>query len=278
MRIIGGHDYYDNGMAYGHDDSIILVRHPKSGMTLSNTDDGYRLGDNYEHIKIPKAPDCFSVLIPPRLSLNKYSGCDYEIMKSNNGLYNISLTAFKIMFCGVIYNGITINSIYDYTTFPSSDILVDSKGEHKPVSFYKVDELIEFLESKGIDLNTIEGNKRYQPKDYAKNFKRVLEKTMQSPVEITGDLREWIVKNTVSIITSRVNDYHDWFHVNDDNLADFDFYRVMDSFRAFQELEMWIGGVLPKHAKPTIQLDDREIATKHGCDQWSFRKMPTKKR
>ncbi len=67
--------------------------------------------------------------------------------------------------------------------------------------------------------------------------------------------------------------------VNSDTLKDYDFVKVVDPVRAFQELSMWVGGVLPKPGNPMVQItDDKVKLAKHGMDATSFRTPPQKKR
>lgn len=62
-------------------------------------------------------------------------------------------------------------------------------------------------------------------------------------------------------------------------LKDYEFYKIFDSFLAFQEIQMYISGVLGNSEKDTIEIDDKHKITQHGFDnKWSFRKEPTKKK
>lgn len=56
-----------------------------------------------------------------------------------------------------------------------------------------------------------------------------------------------------------------------------DFIKVMPPYLAFQELEMYIGGVLSAPETPMIPITDKDRIQQRGFDKWSFRKMPTKK-
>lgn len=55
-------------------------------------------------------------------------------------------------------------------------------------------------------------------------------------------------------------------------LSDYSFYKVMDSYSAFQEISMFISGVLGGQSPKIVQLPDKDILTKHGFDKMSFRK------
>ncbi len=56
------------------------------------------------------------------------------------------------------------------------------------------------------------------------------------------------------------------------NLGDYDFYTVMDSFTTFQEIQMFLGGVLGRGEKEIIEVADKYKIAQHGFDKYSFRK------
>lgn len=60
-------------------------------------------------------------------------------------------------------------------------------------------------------------------------------------------------------------------------LQDFKFQRVVGGAEAFQEIEMFISGVLGVSANPMIELTDKDRIQAHGFDDFSFRKGPGKK-
>ena len=62
-------------------------------------------------------------------------------------------------------------------------------------------------------------------------------------------------------------------------LKKYEFYKVFDSFTAFQEIQMFISGVLEINKKETVEISDKDKIEQHGYDKkWSFRKEPTKKK
>jgi hypothetical protein len=62
-------------------------------------------------------------------------------------------------------------------------------------------------------------------------------------------------------------------------LKDIEFYKCMDTYQVFQELEMYIGGVLGINEVPTIEISEKDKVASKGFDKYSFRKDPgTKKR
>ena len=58
-------------------------------------------------------------------------------------------------------------------------------------------------------------------------------------------------------------------------LKEYEFYKVFDAFQAFQEVMMFMGGVLGRGEKEILEVADKYKITQHGFDyKWSFRKMP----
>jgi hypothetical protein len=60
-------------------------------------------------------------------------------------------------------------------------------------------------------------------------------------------------------------------------LKDYEFYKIFDAFQAFQEISMFLGGVLGRGEKDIIEVADKYKIEQHGFDKWSFRKEPEKK-
>lgn len=61
-------------------------------------------------------------------------------------------------------------------------------------------------------------------------------------------------------------------------LKDYEFYKVFDPYTTFQEIQMFISGVLGTGEKEIIEVEDKYKIAQHGFNKWSFRKEPTKKR
>lgn len=57
-------------------------------------------------------------------------------------------------------------------------------------------------------------------------------------------------------------------------LKDYEFYKIFDSFQAFQEIQMFMGGVLGRGEKEIVEVADKYKIAQHGFDKWSFRKEP----
>lgn len=56
-------------------------------------------------------------------------------------------------------------------------------------------------------------------------------------------------------------------------LKDIEFFRCLDPYTTFQELSMFISGVMGGKVPKTIEISNNDKIAKHGFDEWSFRKM-----
>jgi len=73
-----------------------------------------------------------------------------------------------------------------------------------------------------------------------------------------------------------VVDVHRWSKGNyrlNPNLKEFKFYKVMDSYTAYQEVDMYLNGVLGATGPTMLQVSDKDRLEAHGYDKHSFR-MP----
>lgn len=61
-------------------------------------------------------------------------------------------------------------------------------------------------------------------------------------------------------------------------LKEYEFYKVFDSYTAFQEIQMFITGVLGNKEKEIIEIEDKYKIKQHGFNKWSFRKPPSEKK
>jgi hypothetical protein len=63
-------------------------------------------------------------------------------------------------------------------------------------------------------------------------------------------------------------------HINP-KLEDLEFFRAVEPYTAFQEIEMYLSGILGKEAPNLVEISDKSKILKHGHDpKYSFRKMP----
>jgi hypothetical protein len=97
-----------------------------------------------------------------------------------------------------------------------------------------------------------------------------------TPFDTPKVLWDWMIANKVSILVEEPPKYREderEFQVNPFTLKRLDFVRALDPYTAFQELSMWIGGVLGGTSPEIVTIkDDKTLIEGHGFDnRFSFR-------
>jgi len=161
---------------------------------------------------------------------------------------------FIVGFCGKLYLGWKFK--YDAKEVDIYDNIVDVT---KTDIIYGYDNAKKYLKSNWWK-NTIQ-----EDVDYVLNYNPInIFRELNSPIFIYDEHISGRPSNTGTLIINP-------------NLKDYKFYKVVDSFTAFQEIQMYISGVLGAGEKEIIEVDDKYKIPQHGFDKWSFRKKPTKK-
>ena len=247
MRIIGGHDYYDSALAYGRDTDLIFVREPKI-----IPDTNCPLFKGYPH-----------AIIKGR----SYWGSDKKFqIKEGNHFVTLELHTINCYVAGKHYGAIKVKTEFD--------------PKHREI-FWNYDAFVNWLASIGKEVAS--PSKRYKwEKDSPEKDAFTSLKAFFTPMPATTEQLDWLIDNRV--VTAICYDKYlrnytyvlDW-HCNSTErgyaLKDIDFARAMDPFTLFQEISMFVGGVLPRNPNPMVEIVDQVVkAEKHGFDKWSFRK------
>lgn len=241
MRIIGGHDYYDTALSFGHDTHIAFVRESNRCMTdrevacpigiiALGLTDGRRA---HHHL---------------RLSTVSH---DYQLRRKHYAVARIT-----VIFCGKIHRGLSV------TTQSESRL-----GELIVVYFWHAEQFHEWLAELGL---RVERGGRLSDSDAVER--------LFATEPVSAALLDWLITNKVVVAIrmsppAHVNPLdHPTWEINSDRLGDLQFYRKLHAFEAFQEIDMWVGGVLPGESNDTVQIDDKTRIAKHGFDKASFRR------
>lgn len=169
------------------------------------------------------------------------------------------LTNHYIGFCGEVYRCIKVEQInYRYIV---EDTLV----------FYDANSILNFLEKNDVELTE---SKRYR---WGSN-----------------SISSWTSKEDIRIFfDDKVHkSYYDIFrehntpifilnsgeHIINPCLKDYKFGKIKDAFTAFQEIHMYIAGVLGNKEKETLDISDEIRAKQHGYNEWSFKTLPGSKK
>jgi len=162
-------------------------------------------------------------------------------------------SSFIIGFCGKLYTGWKLYKISDSRY--NSELNIDYS--------YDLEYMKTILKSQSLD-DLVENY------DYMKNHDVVeIFRQFNTPVFVYDvDFSRSLLNKSVYRIGGQTK-----FIINP-LLKDYQFYKVFDAFQAFQEIQMFLGGVLGRGEKEIIEVADKYKIAQHGFDKWSFRKEP----
>ena len=96
-----------------------------------------------------------------------------------------------------------------------------------------------------------------------------------TPEPLSDEMRQWMILHRVSIMVEKLPRRSEYpcFEINPCSLKQLGFAKAVDPWTAFQELSMWIGGVLGGTSPEIVAIkDDKVLIEGHGFDnRFSFR-------
>lgn len=274
MRIIGGKDYYDSGLAFGQDEAVRFVRTGDERMsdatmqsilgtrTLSyagglmdgtRTDDGARRATR----------GAFRQEINHHVEVRR----DGRIVR-----HEVSLA--QVVLCGTIRNGMHVRAYQPYGT--RTDVDARWIWTHAGLQAY--------VDQHGLVIR--EGDESVRPQTESA-FERMSTTRWFEPRSVRGDALGRLIERRIVVASRAPDDRHHGpqgihmpWRINQDSLKDIGFAKAVDPYTAFQEISMWVGGVLPDDGPETIQIVDDVIKIqKHGFDHpTSFRRSKAERR
>lgn len=174
-------------------------------------------------------------------------GVDMRLQPSGDYIHRVS-----VVFCGKLYRGALI---------PVAD---------KFEGLWDADKLREYAASK-------EKNGKVSIYHSWYSRRREKEPTLEdyfAPVEAPDNVRRYMIDHKIAILVQReVQPTEDSeFEVNPLGLKQLGFAKALDPYTAFQELSMWIGGILGGTSPEMVKItDDKVLIENHGYDKHSFR-------
>ena len=247
MRIFSKyHDYYDKALGYGIDPNVIYERKEEDITELID--------------KRPEVKDLLSKIHDDVFDfrVDKINSPELQIV-----FKNIMLFCGKIYFCikvvykvkGVEYYANTITEfIYTFEAFKR---VIE---KHSKIN-------LEHTITSGI----FDGS-RSKPITIAKRFKSLFDK-QGVELDITLPLHFELDTPIIVIDYDLLYTYVKKIKVfKNRRLKDMEFYKVVNPFKAFQELSMFIGGIMGGKSPIMIEVTDKDRIAKHGFDKFSFRK------
>jgi len=246
MRIIGGHDYYDSALAYGQDADLVFVRAEK-GFAPENT---------------PLEASFLSKFVYKPGERYRYNPEDVKYKGDEYRFYAVSVYVAAKHYGGikVVKNPCGVDALSDEIHY-----------------FWHYDAFEAFVQSMGYEV--------YIPKkDWEGNLHAPWSVWFE-PRDTTEKEYEFIIKERIAVAVSCEMDTGRYIRltpgpwsVNGSNLRSVNFQKALDPYTCFQEISMFVGGVLPRNPNPMVEITDPKIKiAKHGFDEWSFRKQKVAK-
>lgn len=272
MRIIGGHDYYDNALAFGRDEDIVFVRGKSALLTSEEVTSRFFI------------PAPFLPLFGLQDAKGRIIGWSDGSSKVRLDDTDLWITPVLVVVAGVQYAGIRIAD--DRSPYYYNGLTPIGLKEVMPRNdvCWTIDQLVHTLQRHGL---TAAFDKKPRPSFFRADAERTVDiHAWFDPAPLTGVQKEHCIESRVAVLTYDLGRDRGTLHqdnsrrwrLNGDDLKDLQFMKRMEPWTLFQELSMWIGGVLPRSANPIVQITDDQVKiAKHGFDKMSFRKCPAAK-
>lgn len=247
MRIFSKyHDYYDKALGFGADPNIIYERKEEDITELVKKQIG--LKDKLQKIH----DDIFD------FRMNRINSPELQITSKT-----IVLFCGKIYFCiGVTYKNEDKSSYHSTTT----------EFIYTMLMFRRV---ITYHSKIKLDVNATSGlfdGKKRTLMTMDKRFKLLFDKQgIES--EVAKSLHFELDAPIIVINYDLVYVHTKGFSVHKNKcLKSIEFFKIVNPFGAFQELSMFISGVMGGKSPTMIEVSDKDRISKHGFDKFSFRK------
>lgn len=254
MRIIGGHDYYDSALAYGADREVVFAREKERKIAT-------------KEFPIPAEASFHIYRLKPDGNAKAVDWWNsIASMRSDVTCYKVTAIVTD-----TIYRGVEIQ--YEY-------------GHSKSVFCWTEVAMETILGRYGCTLYLRNAHGRWNSATRHLSRQGARDEEMLAYYwdrpKVKPEQLNYLVENRISIALYRAslwdNRQTPSWGINGFDLGAVEFYRVMDPHTLYQELSMWVGGILPRSGAEMVTIDDKTRAAKHGFDRWSFRKMPEKAR
>lgn len=160
---------------------------------------------------------------------------------------NVNFERLYLGFCGETFKIFIKYGEYTYT--PQGEGVLN-----KEIFFNPTDEEIEVLEDKKHTYKP----KRYREKQNEQPFNAEIFSVLRTPIFLYREIAK-----ELKILTNPI-------------LKDLEFYRMYDSYSAFQKISQYISGVLGNTEKPLIQISDKDQLVAKGFDKKTSFRHPVK--
>ena len=240
-------DYYDSALGYGIDEACHYVRKT----------------EKFE----PKSAGVAHPL-DPLMEKEFYTNLIYRAPRlegwSNN---DRDFSAYIFMFCGKIYVGLKVKTK-----------IKDINSEY--VWAWSYDDVAKIIEEHGTKREKrLWNSKKHDKEDRWRYFrykftnKRHMEELFSFNGIERNDAIDFHHDTGIPVMLIITEDKGKGARlIYNPVLADHEFYKVLDAYQAFQEISMFISGVLGGNSPKMVEISNKDKIHKHGFDKFSFRK------
>lgn len=194
----------------------------------------------------------FKFLEPPRqIYSERYS----KKTKTKYFCQNIT-----IAFAGVVYHALRLRS------YPNNIEVFHPSIQER--FFYTYDSFKEFADNEEINLNE---NSTYY--DFLSSSYLNIRTSFTDYFTPTNKYYDFFIENKISIVSCYGVIRNKYEVCINPCLKDYQFFKILDPHTAYQELDMFVSGVLSANENNMVQIEDRYRIEQHGFDKWSFRKQ-----
>ncbi len=242
MRIVSEfHDYYDSVQATGQDQTVVYLRTRKEV--------------KLDHNRFP-----FPV----------FEGTPWHFGYRRNG---VPVVQFVVGFCGKVYPILRLSHQRQSEPSPTSALCfslseVDAFIEHD----FKQRE-VESYRSKPRRWRFADNWPMEQRRENFEDFFDAYATKQSAFGQMFVDNRCPIFVASTRWDISNPKSRREYKIVYNECLKELEFFRVFDTFTAYQELQMYFGA-LAQPNKPIPGMSDKDMVSIKGFDKWSFRKPP----
>jgi hypothetical protein len=208
--------------------------------------------------------------------LKSYNNFYYRGRENNR--YNITFKSMVVGFCGKIHPLISLTVVDLRNNSERSKIVYSNEDIIKFLELNNYADLLDKFKKSPKSLNSFFGRTTskfceitcrnfFSINKYSDKFTKLFFEN-KSPIFLLSEIDE------VSLSKGR----HRRIHLTiNPNLKELDFQRVVSSFEAYQELSMYIMGVLGVNTPEIIEVADKYKRDAKGFNEWSFKTRPSKK-
>jgi hypothetical protein len=251
MKIISKYkDYYDRALSLGQDNRIPYVR----------------LTEDFPYERVGHLP--WTVPEPRYLKKPTLKPGQHPHIK------RLQFQFGRIFLCGKTYRYAVIETAP--AGFRTTD-KVTGKYFDKPEFeyFWSYEKFCKFVESFGLLVKDIYSGRMFgQTPEYAQ-----IEAFLSA--QGTTEHESKLVEARVVLVREKSRPYqkgsaygNEHYYEHNFPLSELQFYKLMDPYQIYQELDMYVCGVLGQQAKEIVQISDKDRINQHGFDKYSFRKPP----